>query len=868
MLSLGLPSLALLAAITATPCHRLTFEMNRPASVSGRGLDAGLASGSSTLLLDITSGWERRELVFRATDSDAEVTPEPRFREWRTSGPIPTRWARVERVWPRWARSGTSELGLGEKLLGNRYVSSQVSGVGAEGVSRPLVEVRHSSWNTDRWTLTGDSWLVWRFGLEGRQVTAGEIHLSCRRWYDGLFEVDVSADGMRWSPMGAAFTNDFRASLPMALLPAEAVWIRLRGDGGRKTRALLTSVDFDGRVTGEPAYAEGATRFIAADGSSEPFAAAVPWQYREMGARLAASDSRLGLWTVSSGWKVPRSAPPLPRAHVQGVSLAAARNEAEATQLVLSPTAPIEDVSVAVEGLPTELNATVWRVGYIQIATPTDSLGMTGPMADPLPPQTSGLAVEKGQAQPFWVRIRPSKGVEAGTYRGRLVVSARARREAIRADVPFAVEVFDFDFPDAVTIRSLFNVNLGDVNRYHHARTQEDRERLEDLYLEALAENHLSPFRWTQYTKWNVRWEGDEPVLETAAFDRAMRRVKAKHGFNSFRVSGFNSPLCSNDFGLGKANAHETVPAGLCGYVEGDAEYETRVAKLLRRTQEHFREQGFLEEAIFYCFDEPKPDALPIVQRGYARLRRYAPGFKSVITAPVSEALLGGPHIWCPTPAQLESDLQRVRVAAGDEFWTYLAMGPKAPWVTLFPDHPGVELRLWLWQSWAKGLKGVVIWTTTLWNGAANRLPRGVMQNPYVDAMSYNSRNGVYGNCDGRLLYPPLSTVGGDETHPLVPRPARDALCCFERPVSSIRLEMLRDGIEDYECLVRLRALDPWNPLLEVPQSIFRTLTDFNFDPTPIESRRVEILRELVRLRAGRSCPSASENRTRKERES
>ena len=831
--------------------YRLAFEMDRPRAIAGRGLVAAVPGAGSTLVTDVTEGWARKEYFFRAVDSAADVMPEAKFSLWKTSGPIPTRGAKVERVTPVHARVGDVELGDGELIAGDRY-SYSLSAVppAAQGPARPLVKVCGTEWNTDRWCLAGRTEMVWRFNLAGRQFTSGKACLFCRRWYGGRFDIAFSLDGTAWHPAGAMVTNGFSAAVPPSMLPSDAIWLRLRGDGGAKTRALLTAVTFEAHLAGERLFVSGATRYVAeAEADATPPAVQHPWQFREMGTTVpGASDATLGVWTVSSGWKVPRLALPLPKARAERITLRAARNEAEAVQLVLSPAADLADVSVTAEGFPDGLGMEVWRVGYIQIERPTDGICISGPTADPLPPQTPGLRVRAGVNQPFWVRAKPAKGMPAGVCEGRLRISARIGGKAVSRAVPLSVEVFDFDFPDAVTVRSLFNIGLGDVNRYHNARTAADRERMEDIYLAALDENRLSPFRWTQYTKWGVKWIDGEPVLETADFDRAMRRVKEKYHFNAFRVSGFNSSLCSNDFGLGKASASETVPASLCGFKEGDAEYEARVAKLLRKVQEHFRAQGYLKEAIFYCFDEPKPDALPIVQKGYARLRKYAPDFRSIITAPVLADLLGGPHIWCPEPNALESALQRERQAAGDEFWTYVCMGPKAPWVTLFPDHPSVELRTWLWQSWAKGLKGVLIWTTTLWNGAARTLPKGMMQNPYVDAMSYRFDGNTYGNCDGRLFYPPFASVGGDDVAKTVPVPAAAAPCDFSRPVSSIRLEMLKDGIEDYEYLAMLRRLAPDSPLLAVPETIFRTLSDFNFDPAPIEARRVAVAREIVRL--------------------
>jgi hypothetical protein len=106
-----------------------------------------------------------------------------------------------------------------------------------------------------------------------------------------------------------------------------------------------------------------------------------------------------------------------------------------------------------------------------------------------------------------------------------------------------------------------------------------------------------------------------------------------------------------------------------------------------------------------------------------------------------------------------------------------------------------------------------------------------------------------WGNGDGRFLYPPAACAGAHPTAPVL-----------APPVDSIRWELLRDGIEDYEYLALLqralaerRDLSPdkrraYQALLEVPPEISRSMTDFTRDPAPIEQRRDALARALAEL--------------------
>jgi hypothetical protein len=175
----------------------------------------------------------------------------------------------------------------------------------------------------------------------------------------------------------------------------------------------------------------------------------------------------------------------------------------------------------------------------------------------------------------------------------------------------------------------------------------------------------------------------------------------------------------------------------------------------------------------------------------------------------------------------------------------------------LFIDHPGTELRVWLWQTWQRQIAGTLVWQTNYWTSSAAYPDPAHPQNPYADPMGwvsgYSTAQGVrqaWGNGDGRFVYPPESAADGRPTAPVL-----------EGPVPSIRLEMLRDGIDDYEYLVILRrklaerraSLTPaqvadCEALLDVPPNITADMTTFTTDPAPIEQRREALARAIEQL--------------------
>ncbi|MBN1506482.1 MAG: DUF4091 domain-containing protein [Sedimentisphaerales bacterium] len=336
--------------------------------------------------------------------------------------------------------------------------------------------------------------------------------------------------------------------------------------------------------------------------------------------------------------------------------------------------------------------------------------------------------------------------------------------------------------------------------------------------------------------------------LDFDAWDKAMARGIDHYHFNTFRLG---IP------GLGGGTFHARSEPELLGFGEDTPIYKALFHSYCTQMQEHLRTKGWLDEAFVYWFDEPDPKDYAFVSNGFAKLKAAAPDINRMLTEQVEPALIGGPNIWCPVSSQYEPEPAEQRRALGEKFWWYVCTGPKAPYCTLFIDHPATELRVWLWQTWQRKIAGILVWETSYWTSSAAYPDADHPQNPYEDPMGWTSgystpagRKRPWGNGDGRFIYPPLAAADG---HPSAP--------VLEGPVDSIRWEMLRDGIEDYEYLATLRRLidakasnlseaqrREYASLLDVPAQITQDMTTFTKDPAPIEARRGRVARAIADL--------------------
>ena len=224
--------------------------------------------------------------------------------------------------------------------------------------------------------------------------------------------------------------------------------------------------------------------------------------------------------------------------------------------------------------------------------------------------------------------------------------------------------------------------------------------------------------------------------------------------------------------------------------------------------------------------------------------------------------------IWVPLLSNYEAGWASQRIKEGGDMWWYVCTGPRVPYTTNFIDHPGIEQRLRYWLAWQNNIAGEVYWNVNYyWSGITSftnvtvrtgsqafkvapglLFGRGRIVKIYDNVLpctkemegtiiSYNSTTGdlvvdidgfvgtgnsstwsiafdndpwvspasnentsiqtesdnfFFGNGDGRLFYPPRNWLS-------VPGPLD------VDPIPSLRLELIRDGIEDFEYFVQLK---------------------------------------------------------------
>jgi hypothetical protein len=519
------------------------------------------------------------------------------------------------------------------------------------------------------------------------------------------------------------------------------------------------------------------------------------------------------VWGCSPLIKV-RPGDALPEAKAAAAPLSAARNEYESIQIVLTPSRDLAGVTVTSEGFEATGgagrihagNVRIEWVGYVTVTRPTDAAGAVGEWPDPLLPYEGPRTLPKGRHQPVWATVHVPRDAPAGWYTGTLTVTASG---CIPARIPLALRVRGFALPDEFNTKTAYGVYLNEP--WHALRTQEEKRAVYELYLAALARHHVSPFSPMLFYPIREREADGRIVHDFTEFDAGARRYLDGFHFNAFNLD---------------------LPLGFGGRADFSPEFRKEFGERVRPVLEHLRERGWLSKTYAYWQDEPPKERYGWVKAGMETLRDHAPGVRRLLTmcvepAPMEE-FYGLVNLWCPVMSLYNPATAPERQKRGESIWWYVCTGPQSPWPNNFIDHPAVTHRIRYWVMEKYRIEGDLYWSTTYW---ANK-------NPWEDPQSYvalpdgkHDPDKVWGNGDGFLLYPPTR------------QPPSEPVA--KGPVASLRLALIRDGLEDLEYFRLLDGRAGAAKARAVLDGLVKDFTNYEREPERIEAAR-EAVAEIV----------------------
>ena len=498
-----------------------------------------------------------------------------------------------------------------------------------------------------------------------------------------------------------------------------------------------------------------------------------------------------------------------------------ARNEAEAAQILLRSDLSgfsVRDILVSdlrlaggTATIPAE-NIKVYRQHYMYVDVHYTTANGQYPDAsypDALIEQkydrthhSGGLAVQKGKTQGYWITVKTSSDTPAGLYTGTVTVTTSKGV----LEVPVNVTVWNLTLSDDSHFRTAYALyGLTDYDgqwaQYYDYLTS---YRLSPMYPALNEGDYEVATRYPLSDYRDAFSHADNGAVTSMFFNLNWRRSWSKIWVHScggyYRCPDRDNPV----FPTGHVCA-------TCGKVmtESDSVLEGRSVFYDNFKEIYNAAQEALPGNIYaITHDEPSwqlgSDWADDVKQFNGDVQKELPGIKAMVTfdskLPTASSTEGQkvrylPNAWCIKPSNyVNGDVTDLH-AHGQELWFYTCNWPIYPTFNTHIDSYQTAARVLSWLEYDLDIDGYFCYSAITDKRATDstHTSTSIWENPYAHLLGDGSGNTA------------CSDPAGDNYILLQGRQG-DGIIDENVPVPTIRLEALRDGMEDYEYLYLYEA--------------------------------------------------------------
>ena len=537
-----------------------------------------------------------------------------------------------------------------------------------------------------------------------------------------------------------------------------------------------------------------------------------------------AADLTVGV--VPSSLKVrPDDQPPTS----PSASIRAARNEFEAFQIVMrAGTADVAQVTAKVSKalvgpgaaqIPAK-DVVLYAERYYDVGTASNDEGAPGPWPDPLVPDVDTyfgetrnafpLTVPLGKTRVVWVDVQIPIDQAPGDYVGEIEIDVAG---VAQAAVPIALHVGTFSLPSTATLASAFGMGWNTAPLVHcggafpYCGGDADKSNaIRALYLRSALEHRFT----ISNTDFQPPFGGDQALFE-------------KHVL----------PLIDG-------SATTRLPGARLTTVVLDGGKSSLATWLA-----YAKSKNFADRLFYYPVDEPgtnagawtnftsesdalhvaDPTAEIILTTSMQDAQQFSAAPKIDIFVPVLDQMWGRPSSGYDGDQRGKYDAWLATASpAKRKLWMYQSCdqhgcgscGTPSPgadyagWPSRVVDSSGVQDRAFEWWSFLEKTSGELYFETTY---------------QLATAWTANGQCAFSGSGDGTLFYPGKpSLIGG----------------VSDIPIESIRMKMIREGMEDYEYLVQVALKDP-SLARSIALGLFPNAYDCHKSPAALEAARKQL---------------------------
>jgi len=529
-------------------------------------------------------------------------------------------------------------------------------------------------------------------------------------------------------------------------------------------------------------------------------------------------------WFEDSLVKVFPDSPPPGSGDSHQAVLATARNGHSSIQMVLRARQSIAGFSIDISGpADAPIQLSIRRVGTVSVKKNTPESPAEewvrkapGEFPDPL---FSALpaTLEPGRSQAFWITAFTPSTTTPGTYTAQVRVRINGREDVF----PFTIEVMAATVPpeQQLKVTNWFNVDRQELGRHFNLPDEAAYWNLLSAIGKVMAEHRqnvmitpVGDLVKVEYSKGGYQFDFSEFDRWVDTFTEAGLLGTIEGGHLLMRPTGYFSPVRVPSWVVEKG---QLVRAQLA---PDDPAAERYLKAFLKALYAHLGEKNLRNRYLQHLHDEPHGDEIPIYEKYAQLVKSEMPGIPMVDAVDLKENngfLDRNLDIWVPVLSSFDNrlDVLEGHRKSGGRNWFYTCIVPQGKYLNRFIDYSLLKVRLLHWFNFRYDFTGFLHWGGNYWSDD----PFGNVE-PVIN--------------DGKTLLPP-----GDNAL-VYPDPEHTSI------LSSIRLESMMEGIEDYELLTALAAK---NPTLagELAKSAIPGMTDYVRDPAQFRKLQRRLLEAL-----------------------
>ncbi len=527
---------------------------------------------------------------------------------------------------------------------------------------------------------------------------------------------------------------------------------------------------------------------------------------RKLERNLLFHNSDIKIWSEPSIFKIfPEDNPePAPQKD-NSLQMHLARKERESIQIAIRNTGnkicTVQTILSEIKNRETGITIpkdvfSTYEVKFHHVSIPSYFEGPTGYWPDMLIP-TSTIRIPPNSTSAFWLTLYAPETLPPGDYTGIFELQSDCFDPV---EVEINIHVFSFSLPSSPTLKTDFG------------------------------------FSWDNALKSAQILSGEKPNASAVASDYLRNAIE--HRITLRELTQLPMPKSSNY----KEELHNILPKIQRLVKEGINTFSVppqliNQPEQLKILYDFLKTNDLLKLSFVPLWEFPKEEDIEKLTNIVNQWKSIAPDLPLMITTRgLNPILPENVDIWCIHSPVFDTPNNKYileKIQAGQKIWWCVNHAPPRPYANFFLDFAGIEHRIFFWQTWILGIKGVHYWCI---NYSREKDP----QKCPLDVIPTNG--------DGFLVYPDK-----------------------DGPINSIRWEIIRDGIEDYDYLnifsqliKELRETGNNPSLLQQAESVYNfqgfcpDLINFSRDPKPLLNKRIEIAKLIEKMLANRKSPSST----------